>query len=291
MSLTGKRELGGAQLGRACPSRDRPGVKTVKSAIRSNAGLLQNDLYLNPDPLVWLIGEANETDIKLEGQSFKALVDSGSMLSQITNSLAKALKLPIKQLQTLIPMEGSGGITVPYLGYVEATLDIPEVKAFHEDCLFLVMNDHNYGKHVPITIDTLHIDMIIDQATKEELDKISIAWGQGQLFRQIQACQVQIENQDTLQKVQGTVKLMRKVKLKPFQSLKLSCKGNNPLNSKWVNVVVEPLEDVGIEDNYAVPACSFLKSNSRRVYVGLRKHELSICYIEKRNSDSQAFTR
>ena len=84
------------------------------------------------------------------------------------------------------------------------------------------MNDHNYGKLVPITIGTLHIDMIFDQATKEELDKISIAWGRGQLFRQIQARQVQIENQDALQKVQGTVKLMRKVKLKPFQSLKLS---------------------------------------------------------------------
>ena len=90
------------------------------------------------------------------------------------------------------------------------------------------------------------------------------------MFRQIQACQVQIENQDALQKVQGTVKLTRKVKLKPFQSLKLSCKGNNPLNTKWVNVVVEPLEDADTEDNYAVSAYSFLKSNSRRVYVGLR---------------------
>ena len=228
--------------------------------------------------------------MKLEGQSFKALVDSGSMVSQITISLAKALKLPIKQLQTLIPMEGSGGITIPHLGYVEAALDIPEVKAFHEDCLFLVVNDHNYGKRVPITIGTLHIDMIIDQPMKEELDKISIAWGRGQLFRQIQARQVQIENQDALQKVQGMVKLMRKVKLKPFQSLKLSCKGNNPLNSKRMNVVVEPPEDVGIEDNYAVPAYSFLKSNSKCL-CGLKKHELSICYIEKRNSDSQAFTR
>ena len=83
------------------------------------------------------------------------------------------------------------------------------------------------------------------------------------MFRQIQAHQVQIENQDALQKVQGAVKLTRKVKLKPFQSLKLSCKGNNPLNSKRVNVIVEPLEDVGIEDNYAVPTYSFLKSNSR----------------------------
>ena len=79
------------------------------------------------------------------------------MVSQITNSLAKALKLPIKQLQTLIPMEGSGGITIPYLGYVEATLNILEVKAFQEDCLFLVVNDHSHGKHVPIMIGTLHM--------------------------------------------------------------------------------------------------------------------------------------
>ena len=110
------------------------------------------------------------------------------MVSQITHSLTKALKLPIKQSQTLIPMEGLGGITVPYLGYVEATLNIPEVKAFQEDCLFLVMNDHTYGKHVPIMIGTFHIDMIINLATKEELEQISIAWSQGQLFRQIQAC-------------------------------------------------------------------------------------------------------
>ena len=66
------------------------------------------------------------------------------------------------------------------------------------------------------------------------------------------------------------VKLTKKVKLKPFQSLKLSCKGNNSLNTKWVNVIVEPLEDADIEDNYAVATYSFLKSNSRRVYVGLR---------------------
>ena len=157
-------------------------------------------------------------------------------------------------------MEGLGGITVPYLGYVEAILNISEVKAFQEDCLFLVVNDHSYGKHVPIMIGTLHIDMIIDQATKEELEQISIAWGRGQLLRQIQACQVQIENQDALQ---GTIKLTRRVKLKPFQSLKLSYKGNNSLNSKWVNVIVEPLEDADTEDNYAVPAYSFLKSNSR----------------------------
>ena len=55
MPFTGKHELGGAQPGQARPSRDRTGTETIKSAIRSNAGLLQEDLYLNPDPLVRII--------------------------------------------------------------------------------------------------------------------------------------------------------------------------------------------------------------------------------------------
>ena len=89
-------------------------------------------------------------------------------------------------------MEGAGRINIPYLGYVEATLGVQEVKAFNEDCLFLVVSEHAYGKRVPITIGTLHIDLIIEKAEKEKLDKISIAWGRGQLFRQIQARQVQL---------------------------------------------------------------------------------------------------
>ena len=34
--------------------------------------------YYNPDPLLRLIGEANETDIRLDKTEVKALVDSGS---------------------------------------------------------------------------------------------------------------------------------------------------------------------------------------------------------------------
>ena len=72
----------------------------------------------------------------------------------------------------------------PYLGYVEAQLEIPSVDAFNEDCLFLVMPDHEYGHRVPVTIGTLHIDMIIEQVTK---DQLGTAWGRGIANRQIQA--------------------------------------------------------------------------------------------------------
>ena len=57
-------------------------------------------------------------------------------------------------MKEILPLEGAVGIKVPYLGYVEARLEIPSVDAFNEDCLFLVMPDHEYGHRVPVTIGT-----------------------------------------------------------------------------------------------------------------------------------------
>ena len=42
----------------------------------------------------------------------------------------------------------------------------------------------------------------------------------------------------------------------------------NPLNDKWVNVIIEPTDDE--EGSYTIPAYTYLKSNSRSIHVGLR---------------------
>ena len=49
--------------------------------------------YHNPHPLVSLIGEANETKIKIDNVGCLALVDSGAQLSTITVDFAQQLKL------------------------------------------------------------------------------------------------------------------------------------------------------------------------------------------------------
>ena len=41
------------------------------------------------------------------------------------------------------------------------------------------MTDHEYGHQVPVTIGTLNIDIIIEQATKDELDQLGTAWEEG----------------------------------------------------------------------------------------------------------------
>ena len=102
--------------------------------------LRQRDLYHNPDPL----GQANESKVIVEGQETQVLLDSGSQLSAISWTWVKRLKLEPKQLQSILWIEGSGGLKVPYLGYVEVCLEIPEVKAFNQDVLLLIVPNNTH---------------------------------------------------------------------------------------------------------------------------------------------------
>ena len=95
----------------------------------------------------------------MEGQETKALLDSGSQLSAISWTWVKKLNLEPKQLQSILWIEGSGGLEVPYLGYVEVHLRIPEVQAFDQDVLLLIILDSAHTQYTPITLGTLHIDM------------------------------------------------------------------------------------------------------------------------------------
>ena len=53
-----------------------------------------------------------------------------------------------------------------------------------------------------------------------------------------------------LDKITGKVQLTKNTKLKPNQSLKVKAKSTNPLNTKWVNVIVEPTNDEEVVTQY-----------------------------------------
>ena len=78
--------------------------------------LKQSNLYHNPDPLFQLLGEANESTVMVEGQEGRALLDSGSQLSAISLEWVKKLNLKPQQLQSILHIEGLGGLDMPYLG-------------------------------------------------------------------------------------------------------------------------------------------------------------------------------
>ena len=86
------------------------------------------------------------------------------------------MKLEPKQLQSILQIEGSGGLEVPYLGYVEVHLRIPENKAFDQDVLLLIVPNSMHTQSTPITLGTLHIHMAIKLATEEELRNLNKQW-------------------------------------------------------------------------------------------------------------------
>ena len=127
------------------PHGDNNPRRKCKSTVRGDWVALK-DLYHNPDPLVRLVGEPNETSVILEDHEVKGLVDSGAQISSISDKFAKLLGLKIRKLETLLDLEPMGGGSVPYEGYVELRLQISNVRVFDMDVLMLVIPESEYVK-------------------------------------------------------------------------------------------------------------------------------------------------
>ena len=65
--------------------------------------------------------------------------------STINIHLVQKLGLSIHKMQTFLNLKGIRGGNIPYLGYTELELQIPEIRAFMEDTLFLVIKDSPSG--------------------------------------------------------------------------------------------------------------------------------------------------
>ena len=76
----------------------------------------------------------------------------------------------------MLDIEGFGGNDVPYLGYVEARLQIKGISGMDEDSLFLVVPDSNYTKRVPISIGTVHIEKCLQLLKEEEIPGLTHPW-------------------------------------------------------------------------------------------------------------------
>ena len=261
---------------RAQGNRDRPEKRSTIDRDR----IALRELYHNPDPLYRLIGEPNEASVVVENQKVKGLIDSGAQVSSISDKFAQELNLEIKKiLETLLDLEPTGGGQVPYDGYVEFRLQIPNVQAFDLDVLMLVIPESEYSKSVPVTIGTLHIDEIINLITDEELKSANKKWQRGIISRKVAIKSLQLkENKDVLDKVTGDVKLTRNVPIPPMETITVSGITTVNLHTKWVNVITEPRENL---DEYTVHSYGYMRPGSKRVSVALRNLSEKVQTIKK----------
>ena len=142
----------------------------------------------------------------------KVLINSGAQISAISKSMVKILGLPLRKLDALLDIEGSAGSDVPYLGYTELRLDIPEIAKFDHDMLMMVYPDSKYSHRVPVIIGTLHNDEALDLATYDELASLSRGWKRGIVGCRIIAKQLSLKgpvSEPMIHKIGETLSLQR----------------------------------------------------------------------------------
>ena len=123
------------------------------------------------------MGRANESEIEIDGKISKALIDSGAMILMMSKGYCDEHGYEIQPLDWLVPIEGSGGADVPYLGYVEVRMQILGISSFDQDVLMLVSHTTtHYHKGVPLQVGSQIIDQATNSITKDELKSLSQSW-------------------------------------------------------------------------------------------------------------------
>ena len=267
MSLFGKPKLEDSKWGgQSSKTRGPHSTKEVKNVLRGEG----DDRYINPDPLYRLVGPANEIESIIDGVKLGTLVDSGAQCSSITLDKVRELGLELKGLDTL-KLRGWGGVEAPYLGYTECRLEIPEIKGFNEDVLMLVVNDTEYGARIPVLLGTLHINMILDKATLEEIKNLPAAWRRGSIGSMVLCREAVLNTESPIMNIKAPVKLNKATTIPGLQVSKLSGTVKMPVQARRLNVTTEGLpgqqESKGIEtlETYAT-----IQGGNNRVSIAIR---------------------
>ena len=183
------------------------------------------ECYHNPDPISHLTGKVNEAHILVDDVEFLALVDLEAQLSTITTDFVKQVGLKIHQLDRILKFEAKGGRKIPYMGYIEVNLKIPEIKAFNEDVLMLVIEDSAYAQCVPIQLGTLHIDRALDLIRNKEITQMSTKWEYSKLASLLAGKLAPVgdvpEETFSLDMIEGKVKVAKTVELSPFCTIQV----------------------------------------------------------------------
>ena len=143
-------------------------------------------------------------------------------------------------------MKVQGGLDVPYLGYLETCHRIPEIKAFYNDVLLLIVPDSAHTLCTPIILGTLHIDMAIKLATKKELENLNKQWKRSLIATKLTMKQAQIVNQEDaliVSKINSIVNVARDTTIVPFGTIEVKGVIETPNHYKHVKIVIDELPE------------------------------------------------
>ena len=187
------------------------------------------------------MGRANETKIEIDGKISKALIDSGAMISMMSKGYCDEHGYEIQPLDQLVPIKGSGGADVPYLGYVEVRMQIPGISSFDHNVLMLVSHTTtHYHRRVPIQVGSQIIDQVTNCITEEECQSLSQSWKLAYVSTIISKS-LQVSDQEfDLDQVKSKVVTTKTVIVSTFQTVVVKGLTKVTGHQKHVHVLVEP---------------------------------------------------
>jgi hypothetical protein len=98
-----------------------------------------------------MIGEASEGEVILNGKVIKALIDTGSMVTTVAANYHKKMD-PQPELYPMtdfnLKLTGANGQSIPFIGYIEASLRLPTMKET-VSIPILVVADTDYNEQLP----------------------------------------------------------------------------------------------------------------------------------------------
>ena len=217
---------------------------------------------------VWekLVGRANEENIFINGQPVTALLDTGSQVTHVSHDYCVANGIDINPIAKLVNIEGTGGDSIEYVGYAEASLSLPMGShTFNIDALLLVLPTTEYLKKVPVSIGTTITDMVVDYINQHKPDNMSKSW-------QVVCCATHTRKLIQAQpNSKRAVKTTKPVTLPPFSTTVV--KGNTKFKSHGMrlNLIAESPNGTQLPSGIqCTPTYCTMEPGSSRVSVGLR---------------------
>ena len=178
--------------------------------------------------------------------------------------LANGIK--VHPLTKLVNIEGTGGDSIEYIGFAEASLSLPMgSQNFDIEALLLVLPTTEYQRKVPVSIGTTITDMVVDFINQNKPDHVSKSW-------KVVCCATHSGKMVQAQpKQKRSIKATKPIILPPFSTTIV--KGNTKFKSHGMrlNLIAESSSGSQLPSGVqCTPTYHTLEPGSSRVPVGLQ---------------------
>ena len=95
-------------------------------------------------------------------------------MTHVSHDFCLANLIEVHSLTKLVNIEGTGGDSIEYIGYAEASLSLPMgSQTFDIEALLLVLPTTDYMRKVPVSIGTTITDLVVDFLNQNKPDNVS----------------------------------------------------------------------------------------------------------------------